>query len=56
MHQGDNITVAVNGRQMLTLPMGPNVQHPVAGFRAGTGLNLHISRFDLITPLAPPRR
>jgi hypothetical protein len=56
MHQGDNITVAVNGRQMLTLPMGPNVQHPVAGFRAGAGLNLHISRFDLITPLAPPRQ
>lgn len=55
MHQGDNMTVAVNGKQMLSLPLGPNVQHPVAGFRAGAGLNLHIARFDLIRPLAPAR-
>lgn len=55
VHQGDVVTVTVDGRQRLTLPMGPNVQHPVAGIRAGAGLNLHIARFDLIRPLAPPR-
>ncbi len=55
MHQGEKMTVAVNGREMLAIPIGPNVQTPYAGFRAGPGLNLHISRFDLITPLAPPR-
>lgn len=55
MHQGEHMTVAVNGKQLLALPIGPNVQLPVAGFRAGAGLNLHIARFDLIRPLAPPR-
>lgn len=55
MHQGEQMTVALNGRQMLVLPLGPNVQNPVAGMRAGAGLNLHVARFDLITPLAPPR-
>ena len=56
MHQGENMTVSVNGKQMLTLPIGPNVQNPVAGVRAGAGLNLHIARVDLIRPLAPPRQ
>ena len=55
VHQGDKVTVSVNGRPMLTLPIGPNTQAPVAGFRAGAGVNLHIARFDLIRPLAPPR-
>lgn len=56
MHQGDHLTFAVNGRQMLSLPLGANVQHPIAGLRAGPGLNLHVSRFDLVKPLAPPRQ
>jgi hypothetical protein len=55
MHQGEAMTVSVNGKEMLTVPIGPNVQTPYAGLRAGPGLNLHIARFDLITPLAPPR-
>ena len=54
-HRGETLTVSVDGRQRLSLPIGPNEQHPVAGIRAGRGLNLHISRFDLIKPLAPPR-
>lgn len=55
MHQGERMTVSVNGREMLRVPIGPNVQTPYAGFRAGHGLNLHVARFDLITPLAPAR-
>ncbi len=55
MHQGDQLTLSVDGRERLRLPIGPNVQNPVAGIRAGAGLNLHIARFDLIRPLAPPR-
>jgi hypothetical protein len=55
-HRGDVLTVSLDGRQRLSLPIGPNVQHPVAGIRAGRGLNLHVSRFDLIRPLAPARQ
>jgi hypothetical protein len=54
-HRGDVLTVSLDGRPRLSLPIGPNVQHPVAGIRAGRGLNLHVSRFDLIRPLAPAR-
>jgi hypothetical protein len=56
VQQGGVIALSVNGREMLVLPFGENVHEPVMGFRAGPGLNLHISRFDLITPLAPPRK
>lgn len=56
MHQAGVLAMSVNGREMLVLPLGPNVHEPIMGFRAGPGLNLHVSRFDLITPLAPPRQ
>lgn len=56
VQQGGVVALSVNGREMLVLPWGANVHEPAMGFRAGPGLNLHVSRFDLITPLAPPRR
>jgi hypothetical protein len=56
MQQGGMVTLSVNGKEMLALPFGDNVHEPAIGFRAGPGHNMHIARFDLITPLAPPRR
>lgn len=56
MHQGETLAFSVNGREMLALPTGGADHGPIAGLRVGAGLNLHVSRFDLITPLAPPRQ
>jgi len=56
VHQGGVLDLSVNGREMLALPLGDNVHEPILGFRGGPGLNLHVARFDLITPLAPPKQ
>ncbi|MEZ4587473.1 MAG: hypothetical protein R2909_13840 [Gemmatimonadales bacterium] len=53
-HDGGWFTFQVNGREMLALPGDPEHQAR-PGFRIGPGLNVHLSRYDLLTPLAPPR-
>ena len=53
MHQAGRLTFAVNGREMLSMATGGEDHVAVPGLRVGPGLNLHLSRFDLITPLAP---
>lgn len=55
-HDDAVLAFTVNGRELFAIS-APGEGHRVApGLRVGPGLNMHISRFDLITPLAPPRR
>jgi hypothetical protein len=54
-HEPGRITFAVDGRLRATIPTEGAEYAPVAGIRVGKGLNLHISRFDLVTPMAPAR-
>lgn len=55
MHQSGRLTFAINGTQMLSVPTGGDDHRSIPGLRIGAGLNVHVSRFDLVTPLAPPR-
>src|SRR5690606_37038248 len=55
MHQGEALAFAINGTEMFRVPTGGEDHRSVPGLRLGRGLNVHVSRFDLITPLAPPR-
>ncbi|HRP08029.1 MAG TPA: hypothetical protein PLL69_06025 [Gemmatimonadales bacterium] len=49
---------ALNGREMLSLELIPGhaAGAMTAGIRVGSGLNVHVSRFDLVKPLAPAKR
>lgn len=55
-HESGTLAFAVNGTEMLAVPTGGEDHPSLPGLRVGAGLNLHVSRFDLVTPLAPPRR
>lgn len=55
MHEAGTLAFSINGREMIAVPTGGREHVVVPGLRVGPGLNLHVSRFDLITPLAPPR-
>ncbi len=54
-HDAGTIAFAINGTEMATVPTAGNTIPVIPGFRLGPGLNVHVSRFDLITPLAPAR-
>lgn len=54
-HEGGALAFAVNGHEMFQVPAGEEDHSAVPGLRLGAGLNVHVSRFDLIEPLAPPR-
>jgi len=54
IHDGGWFAFLVNGREMLALP-GDSAHEARPGFSIGPGLNVHLSRYDLLTPLAPPR-
>lgn len=56
MHQNATLAFSINGRAMLTLPTGGEDHAAIPGLRVGPDLNLHVSRYDLITPLAPARK
>lgn len=54
-HEPDHIAFSVNGREMLWLPTGGEDHVVIPGLRVGPALNVHVSRFDLVTPMAPAR-
>jgi hypothetical protein len=51
----ERVTFAVNGKQILNVEVGPAPYAVVPGLRVGPGRNQHISRYDLLSPLAPPK-
>jgi len=51
----ERVRFSVNGKEILNVEVGPAPYAVIPGLHVGPGLNLHVSRFDLITPLAPPR-
>lgn len=54
-HEAGALAFTVNGHETFAMPTAGE-EHPTRpGLRLGPGLNAHVSRFDLITPLAPPR-
>jgi len=53
-HEGGWFSFSVNGQDMIAVPGFPMSEFR-PGLRIGPGLNLHVTRFDLLTPLAPPR-
>jgi hypothetical protein len=53
MREDNSLSFAINGRPFFTIEAPRDFTTVVPGLRIGPGLNLHISRFDLITPLAP---
>ena len=54
LHDGGWFAFSLNGREMIAIPGDPT-HEARPGFQIGPGLNLHLARYDLITPLAPPR-
>lgn len=54
-HEAGMLAFAINGAELFAGPGGGGDRPIVPGLRVGAGLNLHVSRFDLVTPLAPPR-
>lgn len=55
VHEAATLAFSVDGQEVLAVPTGGANPRAVPALRVGRGLNLHISRFDLITPLAPAR-
>ena len=55
MHEANTLAFSINGHEMLALPTGGEDNVAIPGLRIGPGLNVHVSRYDLLTPLAPPR-
>lgn len=54
-HEQGTLAFAINGTEMLSYHVGDGDDELRPGLRVGPGLNVHVSRFDLVTPLAPPR-
>lgn len=55
VHESSTLAFSVDGHEVLAVPTGGANPRAVPGLRIGAGLNVHVSRFDVITPLAPPR-
>jgi hypothetical protein len=55
-HEAETLAFAINGREMVAFPTHGEDHPALPGLRLGPGLNVHVSRFDLVTPLAPVRR
>ena len=51
--EADSVRINVNGQRAAAFARGPATDG-LFGFRVGAGANLHVSRLDKITPLAPP--
>jgi hypothetical protein len=55
VHESGHLAFSINGHEMFAEPAPGHDHVVVPGLRVGAGLNVHVSRYDLITPLAPPR-
>ncbi len=51
----DSATFLANGKRIGVIPRAALPKRAEVGFRMGMGLNMHVTIFDLITPLAPAR-
>jgi hypothetical protein len=52
----DSALFLANGKRIGAIPRGELPANAEVGFRLGERLNMHITTFDLITPLAPARK
>jgi hypothetical protein len=52
--EADSVRITVNGTRAGAFAASMDTDG-VFGFRVGTGTNLHVTRLDKVTPLAPPR-
>lgn len=52
--EADSVRILVNGARAGAFAANMDTDG-IFGFRVGTGTNLHVTRLDKITPLAPPR-
>ena len=52
--EADSVRILVNGVRAGAFAANMDTDG-IFGFRVGTGTNLHVTRLDKITPLAPPR-
>lgn len=55
VHESGHLVFSVNGTERFAFPTGGEDHVVIPGFRMGPGLNVHISRYDVIEPLAPAR-
>lgn len=49
----DEVVFLANGKPIGSLPRASLPARPAIAFRMGPGLNMHVTTFDLITPMAP---
>ena len=55
-HESGHLAFQVNGHELFAHAVpGDGDEAVIPGLRIGAGLNVHVSRFDLVTPLAPAR-
>jgi hypothetical protein len=54
MHQSGKLAFSINGHEMYSQETEGDAPEVIPGLRIGRGLDVHVSRFDLIAPLAPP--
>ncbi len=55
MNESGHLAFSINGHEMFAHAVEGDGPVVVPGLRIGRGLNVHVSRFDLVTPLAPAR-
>lgn len=49
----DEVVFLANGKRVGSMPRSSLPARPAIAFRMGAGLNMHVTTFDLITPMAP---
>ncbi|MGH7657962.1 MAG: hypothetical protein ACREL6_06985, partial [Gemmatimonadales bacterium] len=55
-HEHDGLSFKVNGSEVINMPVEHAPETITPGLRVGPALNLHVSRFDLVTPLVPAKQ
>ncbi len=56
VHERDRVIFSIDGHEAFVAPAEGEGHRVAPGLRVGPGLNVHVSRFDVITPRAPARR
>lgn len=49
----DEVVFLANGKSIGSMPRASLPARPAIAFRMGPGLNMHVTSFDMITPMAP---